>query len=51
MTNTTEFRARIRKSLANPTMQLALDLNAERRVTKRLSALESLPDWRERCPR
>src|SRR5689334_16394826 len=48
MTNTTEFRARIRKSLANPTMQLALDLNAERRVTKRLNALESLPDWRER---
>src|SRR5258706_13031487 len=48
MTNTTEFRARIRKSLANPTMQLALDLNAERRVTRRLNALESLPDWRER---
>jgi L-lactate dehydrogenase complex protein LldF len=48
MTNITEFRARIRKSLANPTMQVALDLNAERRVTKRLNALESLPDWRER---
>ena len=48
MTNSTEFRARIRKSLANPTMQLALDLNAERRVTRRLNALESLPDWRER---
>lgn len=48
MTHATEFHARIRKSLANPTMQLALDLNAERRVTKRLNALESLPDWRER---
>jgi L-lactate dehydrogenase complex protein LldF len=48
MMNSTEFRKRIRKSLANPTMQLALDLNAQRRVTKRLSALESLPDWRDR---
>jgi len=48
MTNSTEFRARIRKSLNNPTLQGALDNNAERRVTKRLSALESLPDWRER---
>ena len=48
MTNTTEFRTRIRKSLTNPTLQSALDVNAERRVTKRLNALESLPDWRER---
>src|SRR5260221_7930986 len=48
MTNTTEFRARIRKSLANPTLQGALDVNAERRVTRRLNALESLPDWRDR---
>src|SRR5689334_488457 len=48
MTNTTEFRARIRKSLANPTMQSALDLNAERRVTRRINALATLPDWRER---
>ena len=44
----TEFRKRIRASLANQTLQLALDINAERRVTKRLNALESLPDWRER---
>src|SRR5215207_9097178 len=48
MKNTTEFRARIRKSLTNPTLQSALDVNAERRVTKRINALESLPDWKER---
>jgi L-lactate dehydrogenase complex protein LldF len=48
MTNSTEFRTRIRKSLTNPTLQGALDNNAERRVTRRLNALESLPDWRER---
>ena len=48
MTNSTEFRTRIRKSLTNQTLQSALDVNAERRVTKRLNALESLPDWKER---
>ncbi|MEP7135042.1 MAG: LUD domain-containing protein [Chloroflexota bacterium] len=48
MTHTTEFRTRIRKSLANSTLQGALDNNAERRVTKRLNAFESLPDWKER---
>jgi len=42
------FRQRIRKSLANQSLQFALDNNAERRVTKRINALESLPDWRER---
>jgi L-lactate dehydrogenase complex protein LldF len=46
--NRTEFRARIRKSLANPTLQMALDANAERRVTGRIRAWESLPNWRER---
>jgi L-lactate dehydrogenase complex protein LldF len=44
----TEFRARIRASLANPTLQSALDANAERRVHGRIAAFASLPDWRER---
>ncbi len=43
-----EFRKRIRASLANPTLQSALDANAERRVTGRIAAFASLPDWRER---
>jgi len=47
----TEFRQRIRKSLANETLQIALDANAARRVTGRINALESLPDWRERRQR
>jgi L-lactate dehydrogenase complex protein LldF len=44
----TEFRARIRKAIANPTLQIALDANAERRVKGRVNALETLPNWRER---
>jgi len=47
----TNFRQRIRKSLANETLQLALDANAERRVTGRVTAFESLPDWKERRQR
>ncbi|HSG44884.1 MAG TPA: LUD domain-containing protein [Anaerolineales bacterium] len=47
----TEFRQRIRKSLANETLQIALDANAERRVTGRISAFASLPDWEERRQR
>src|SRR5688500_12994490 len=43
-----EFRERIRASLANETLQSALDANAERRVTGRIAAFASLPDWRER---
>ena len=35
---TTEFRQRIRKSLANEPLQAALDANAERRVTGRVTA-------------
>ncbi len=46
-----EFRTRIRTSLANQHLQKALDLNAERRVTRRINALETLPDWRERRQR
>jgi len=47
MTNT-EFRQRIRKSLANENLQAALDANAERRVNGRINAWTSLPNWRER---
>jgi L-lactate dehydrogenase complex protein LldF len=43
-----EFRERIRASLANETLQLALDANAERRVKGRIAALATLPDARER---
>jgi L-lactate dehydrogenase complex protein LldF len=46
--NRTEFRGRIRKSLANPTLQTALDANAERRVKGRIQALATLPNWREK---
>ncbi|GAB4455646.1 MAG: hypothetical protein OHK0041_20270 [Anaerolineales bacterium] len=46
--NRNQFRARIRKSLANEALQAALDANAERRVTGRIAAFASLPDWRER---
>src|SRR4030095_16480621 len=43
-----EFRKRIRASLANRTLQSSLDANAERRVTGRIAAFASLPDWRAR---
>ena len=43
-----EFRERIRASLADETLQSALDANAERRVSGRIAALESLPNWREK---
>lgn len=46
--NRAEFRERIRTSLANPTLQIALDANAERRVNGRINALASLPNWPEK---
>lgn len=46
--NNNQFREHIRKSLANEPLQAALDANAERRVTGRVTAFASLPDWRER---
>src|SRR6266508_4317087 len=49
--STTGFRERIRTSLSNEPLQLALDTNAERRVTGRATAFASLPDWRERRQR
>src|SRR5512142_3521500 len=42
------FRSRIRASIANESLQAALDGNAERRVNGRVAAFASLPDWRER---
>src|SRR5215216_5207889 len=44
----TQFRERIRRSLSNEALQIALDANAERRVTGRVHAFASLPDWHER---
>ena len=46
-----QFRASIRRSVADGALQAALDGNAERRRKGRLSAFESLPDWRERRQR
>ncbi|HLO27692.1 MAG TPA: LUD domain-containing protein [Anaerolineales bacterium] len=46
--NNAEFRERIRRSLANETLQIALDGNAKRRVDGRIAAFTSLPDWRAR---
>ena len=46
--NSHPFRERIRKSLANEPLQVALDANAERRVNGRVTSFASLPDWRER---
>ena len=42
------FRQRIRRSIENQTLQIALDANAERRVNGRIAAFASLPDWQER---
>ncbi len=45
------FKAGIRQSIANETLQIALDGNARRRVQGRITAFASLPDWRERRQR
>lgn len=42
------FRQRIRQSIENETLQIALDNNTERRLKGRALAFESIPDWRER---
>ncbi len=49
--NTTSFRKRIRESINNETLQIALDNNTERRLKGRALAFESIPDWRERRQR
>ncbi len=43
-----QFRERIRASINNETLQIALDNNTERRLRGRALAFESIPDWRER---
>ncbi len=45
------FRQRIRQSIENETLQIALDNNTERRLRGRALAFESIPDWRERRKR
>jgi len=45
------FRAKIREKIADSALQAALDANAQRRVQGRITAFESLPDWRERRQR
>ena len=45
------FRQRIRESIENETLQIALDNNTERRLRGRALAFESIPDWRERRQR
>ena len=49
--STTSFRQRIRESINNETLQIALDNNSERRLKGRALAFESIPDWRERRQR
>jgi L-lactate dehydrogenase complex protein LldF len=49
--NRNQFRAQIRKSIADENLQLALDANAERRLKGRAAALASLPDWKQRRQR
>lgn len=43
-----QFRRHIRDSLADVSLQAALDANADRRIKGRENAFASLPDWRER---
>ena len=49
--STTSFRQRIRESINDETLQIALDNNSERRLKGRALAFESIPDWRERRQR
>jgi L-lactate dehydrogenase complex protein LldF len=48
---TDSFHTHIRKSLADPNLQIALDNNAERRIAGRRSAFASVPDYQERRQR
>ena len=49
--STKTFRARIRKSLADQNLQIALDGNAQRRSVGRLKAFSTVPDYQERRQR
>ena len=42
------FRRHIRAAIADLQLQSALDANAQRRASGRLTAFASLPDWQER---
>jgi len=46
--STKTFRLRIRRSLADQNLQIALDGNALRRTVGRLNAFSSVPDYQER---
>ncbi len=46
-----QFRNRIRKSIADSNLQIALDNNAQRRRDGRLAAFASVPDYQERRAR
>ncbi len=46
--STKTFHARIRQSLADETLQGALDANAQRRTVGRLATFSTLPDYQER---
>ena len=48
---TGSFRERIRRSMADENLQIALDGNARRRLEGRYKAFESLPDHQERRKR
>ncbi len=45
------FRLRIRQSIADENLQIALDGNAQRRTVGRLEAFSTLPDYQERRSR
>ncbi len=45
------FHEKIREKIADEALQAALDANAERRVTGRINAFTSLPDWVDRRQR
>jgi L-lactate dehydrogenase complex protein LldF len=47
----TQFKTRIRKSISDEALQIALDNNHQRRLKGRAIAFESIPDWRERRQR
>jgi len=46
-----EFHAHIDRSIADPDLQVALDGNAEKRITGRRQAFASIPDYQERRQR
>ena len=47
----TLFKKRIRQSISDEALQIALDNNAQRRVQGRITAFASLPDWQARRQR